>query len=224
MIEAAKDAQHDQDCSAMNPDPNSYWMKKFLNLIKDKLPQQAVEWEDLLPNLQRLVEYDEKGYLRAIAKGEINKDSLVFPDEHLRPYIITAYMPCKYPPERLPTIVLEQIFNGDSMYKEIVGGGDDSRKKRSVGDEDTEGLRKSQPQAFYHDRQHYSDNIPAIDGHFLDHEVDEAEMGDDGEIRSRKRRSLPEGMAIFPPKHTLFTVETICVKATESGEIILPTV
>ncbi|XP_027212751.2 uncharacterized protein [Penaeus vannamei] len=225
MITAAMEAHLNRDCSDVDPDPESYWMAKFSDLVKDRLPNEAVTWDDLLPNLERLSEYDEKGYLEAIAKGKLDVSSLRFPDPHLEPLILPAYMPVKYQPEKLPTIVLQQIFNGEYVYEEVLPS--PSRKRRSLDDgegEDEAGEQKAeQPRLFRHKRSSYSDDIPPVEGHSMNHEVDEVEYGEEGQLLNRKRRELPEGMAVFPPKNSMFAVKTLCMRTNATGHIEFPT-
>ncbi|XP_063585340.1 uncharacterized protein LOC134762723 [Penaeus indicus] len=229
MIAAAMEAHMNRDCSDVDIDPESFWMTKFSELVKDRLPNEAVTWNDLLPNLERLSEYDEKGYLEAIAKGKMDVGILQFPSPKLEPLILPAYMPVKYQPEKLPTIVLQQIFNGEYVYEEVLPS--NSRKRRSVDDgaddgaddDEVEERKVEQPRLFRHKRNSYSDDIPLVEGHTMNHEVDEVEIGEGGELLNRKRRELPEGMAVFPPKNSMFAVKTLCMRTNATGHIEFPT-
>jgi len=205
------------------PDPNAYWMEQFLNLIKDKLPPKAVAAGDLQNNLERLAEYDHKGYLKAIAKGEMSAEELTWPDEDLRPIIIPAYMPVLTEEDPEPVIKLEQIYKGTKVYKEILGPNARKRRRRAAG-LDTEEEPEHMPRAFHINPESFNEDIPYMDDHYVDHDVHEADYDEDtGEELSRSRRALPEGMVVYPQKGTMAYVAAIAVKANATtGEIIWP--
>ncbi|KAK7069948.1 hypothetical protein SK128_017880 [Halocaridina rubra] len=216
MIVAAQESS--ANCPS-NIDPNAYWMKKFLNLIKDRLPQQAVTWDDLLPNLRHLADLEAKGWLAAIAKGEKQASEIQWPNEALKPWLIPTYMPLVTPPQPEPVIVLEQIYNGKKMYKEIVGN--QVRKKRDVNGEEMEEVEQMKQRAFHVNPEHFNDDLPYL-GEKPDHDIHEPEYDDDGLIIGRKKRETPENMMVWPPPGTLFTVKRLCVKAHPNGTIIYP--
>ncbi|XP_068238019.1 uncharacterized protein [Palaemon carinicauda] len=201
-------------------DPNAFWMKKFLDLIKERMPHQAVTWDDLLPNLRYLVDLETKGYLAAIAKGEFKAEDLQWPNEDLKPWIIPTFMPVVTPPEQEPVILLEQEYKGQKIFKEIVG--DQIRKKRDVSGEEDE--VESLPQrAFHVDPNHFSDDLPYL-GEKPDYDIHEPEFDDDGQVIGRKKRETPtpSNIIVWPPPGTLFTVKRLCVKANDNGTIIFP--
>jgi len=224
LVQAVEDALSSADCSQVNPDPDSYWMKQFLELtVAENMPQNAHTFADILPNLKRLAEYDDKGYLKAIAKGEMSPDALVFPTPDLSPLLIPAFIPVKYPPEELPTIVLEQIYNGQASYKEVIN-------LRALEDDGEEGVlrrAKRSPQTVYEfDHSDHSDEIAWLDDAFHKQEAHEAKIVG-GEIHERVRRQLPDNLAVYPPKNSMFAVETLCVKRNTdpnvAGDVAMPT-
>lgn len=217
MILAAEDSQ--ADCPA-NIDENAYWMKKFLTLIKNRLPNQAVTWEDLLPNLRHLADLETKGWLAAIAKGEKSVDDITWPNEALKPWIIPTYMPLVTPPQPEPVIVLEQSYNGKTIYTEVIGN--QARKKRDVNGEEVEVMEQLKQRAFHVNPDHFSEDIPYL-GEKPEHEIHEPLFDDDGQIIGRKKRDVPANMMVWPPEGTLFTVKRLCVKADSDGNIIFPT-
>ncbi|XP_064083209.1 uncharacterized protein LOC135199252 isoform X2 [Macrobrachium nipponense] len=216
MIKAAEEST--VTCPT-NIDPNAYWMKRFLELIKDRMPHQAVTWDDLLPNLRHLVDLETKGYLAAIAKGDYKADAIQWPNEALKPWIIPTFMPVITPPDPEPVIVLEQVYNGETMFKEIVGN--QVRKKRDLNGGEVDEVEALPQRAFRVHPNHFNDDLPYL-GDKPDYDIHEPEFDEDGQVIGRKKRNTPPNMVVWPPPGTLFTVKRLCVKASDNGTIEFP--
>ncbi|XP_066963507.1 uncharacterized protein [Macrobrachium rosenbergii] len=157
MIKAAEEST--VTCPT-NIDPNAYWMKRFLKLIKDRMPHQAVTWNELLPNLRHLVDLETKGYLAAIAKGDFKADDITWPNEALKPWIIPTFMPVVTPPDPEPVIVVEQVYNGERIYKEIIGN--QIRKKRDLSGGEVDEVEALPQRAFHVNPNHFNDDLPYL--------------------------------------------------------------
>lgn len=94
------------------------------------------------------------------------------------------------------------------VYEEVLPS--PSRKRRSLDDgegEDEAGEQKAeQPRLFRHKRSSYSDDIPPVEGHSMNHEVDEVEYGEEGQVRLRRRRR-----ASTRARKLAYTYNYVCV-------------